>query len=517
MTDPNAAPSSFSKIVEKQRPFVRRADVSNLLFDKIQPQARDMEEAVLGAMMLDKDAVSVVIDILKPDSFYVEAHAHIYQAIQDLFGKSKPVDILTVTEQLRKNTKLDEVGGPFYITQLTNRIGSSANVETYARIVAEKYILRELIRTASDISRDAYEESTDVFELLDKTEQSLFSITDKNIHRSYEAMNTLVSQAIKQIEALREHQDGLVGIPSGFTALDRVTSGWQRSDLIVVAARPGMGKTAFTLSVARNAAVEFKKPVALFSLEMSSLQLVNRLISAEAEIPSEKIKKGQLADYEWKQLEKKIEKLSEAPIFIDDTPAINIFELRAKCRRLKMQHDIQLIIIDYLQLMSGTGGDKRGGNREQEVSAISRALKSIAKELDVPVIALSQLSRAPEMRGGNKRPQLSDLRESGSIEQDSDMVIFLYRPEYYGFDKDEDGYPTQGLAEIIIAKHRNGALDNVKARFVGTFAKFTDLESGANLSMSAGGGNNFISNNIITRSSAMNQSSDEVFDEDVPF
>lgn len=731
------ASESLKTILNRRNSRKKTADLGSYVFDKVQPQARDLEEAVLGGMMLDKNAVAEVIDILKPDSFYVEAHQHIFQAIHDLFAKSQPVDILTVTEQLRKNGQLTAVGGPYYVTQLTNRVGSTANIEHHARIISEKYILRELIQTSNKIIKDAYEETTDVFELLNQAEQELFGITENNIRRSYDSMNNLVSQAIKQLEAIKDHEEGVTGIPSGFTDLDRFTSGWHRSDLVILAARPGMGKclgkdtkvvmydgtlkkvqniqvgdllmgddstprtvlslargrermywvrqnkgidyrvneshilslknnkqevinlnvldylqqksathykgykktidfparttaispynfgcwlvdniapktqeaelkllntfekkhiplayisncieyrisllrglltknnatitngvykivdhnhdflqqikfladtlglyteldsttssltiighlnqistiqtadwqlsditvefdkvddyygfeidgnhlflledmtvthnTSFALSVARNVAVDFNRGVAVFSLEMSKLQLVNRLISAETGISGDKLKRGNLAPHEWVELTTKVDRLSEAPIFIDDTPAINIFELRAKCRRLKMQHDIQLIVIDYLQLMSGGGTDKRsGGNREQEISMISRSLKSIAKELDVPVIALSQLSRAVETRGGDKRPMLSDLRESGSIEQDADIVVFLYRPEYYGFDQDDEGNPTQGVGEIMISKHRNGPTGTVKVKFVANNAKFEDLDT----------------------------------------
>jgi len=488
----------------------RGNDLSNYVFDKIQPQARDLEEAVLGALMLDKDAVSFVIDILKPDSFYVDAHQKIYEAVHELFSRSKPVDLLTVTEQLRKNGDLEAVGGAFYITQLTNRVGSTANVEHHARIVSEKHILRELIRTSNEVIRDAYEETTDVFTLLDKAEQNLFDITDSNISRSYGKMGDLLHQALDQIEKISEQEGSIIGIPSGFRELDRITSGWQPSDLVILAARPGMGKTAFVLSLARNAAIDYKKPIAMFSLEMSSLQLVNRLISSEAELPGDKLKRGDLADYEWQQLQTKVEKLSDAKIYIDDTPGINIFELRAKCRRLKMQHDIQMIIIDYLQLMSASVSTK-AGNREQEISTISRALKGIAKELAVPVIALSQLSRAVETRGGLKKPQLSDLRESGAIEQDADMVIFLYRPDYYNFDTDEEGNPTQGIAEIIIAKHRNGATGTVKARFIDRFAKFADLE--LNLDPISGAGGNMTPLSSLTLPSKMDNMEE---DEDLP-
>ncbi len=458
---------------------VRKNIPSSSIFEhgKLPPQALDLEEAVLGALMLEKNALNAVIDILKPESFYKEAHQKIFAAIVNLFQKTEPVDILTVTNELKKSGELDIVGGPYYITQLTNRIASAANVEYHARIVSQKHIQRELIRISADTIKDAYEDSTDVFDLLDKAESNLFSIAESNIRKNYDSMSTLIGQAIKQIEIARNQKDGISGVQSGFTELDRTTSGWQKSDLIILAARPGMGKTAFVLSLARNTAVDFQKPVAVFSLEMSSIQLVNRLIAGETELSAEKLKKGNLMDHEWQQLNTQITKLAEAPIFIDDTPALSIFELRAKCRRLKSQHDIQLIIIDYLQLMTAGGEGK--GNREQEISNISRSLKSIAKELDVPIIALSQLSRAVETRGGDKRPQLSDLRESGAIEQDADMVMFIYRPEYYGLTEDkENGSDLRGVAELIIAKHRNGALKDVRLRFISHLAKFVDLETG---------------------------------------
>jgi replicative DNA helicase len=447
---------------------------------KLPPQALELEEAVLGALMLEKDALTSVIDILKPKSFYKDAHQRIFSAILALFDKSEPIDILTVTQQLREQGELEMVGGPFYVMNLTTRINSAANIEFHARIITENSIKRDLISISSDILTRAYEDTTDVFELLDSTEKSLFEVSEGNIRKNFADMRSLMHQAIKELEEKKNQKDGLTGVPSGFTALDRVTSGWQPADLVIIAARPAMGKTAFVVSAMRNAAVDFRKPVAIFSLEMSSLQLVNRLISAEAELEGEKLKKGTLADYEWAQLNHKISKLSEAPIFIDDTPGLSIRELRTKCRRLKAQHDIQLIIIDYLQLMSGNDGGGKGGpgNREQEIASISRALKMLAKELSVPVIALSQLSRAVETRGGDKKPQLSDLRESGSIEQDADMVCFLYRPEYYGITEDEMGNPTQGVGEVIIAKHRNGSIGSVALKFIGKFTKFTDLEQG---------------------------------------
>lgn len=443
---------------------------------KIPPQAIDLEEAVIGALMLEKDALSTVIDILKPESFYVEANQRIFASIQYLFQNSSPIDILTVTNRLRSTAELEIVGGAYYITELTNRVASAANIEYHARIISQKYIQRELIKISTEIISNAYEDTTDVLELLDKAEKNLFSIAEGNLRRESMDMSSLIQKSIKQLEELKDKVDGLTGVPTGFTELDRFTSGWQKSDLVIIAARPAMGKTAFVLSLARNAAVLGKKKIAVFSLEMSSVQLTNRLISAEAELSSDKLRKGKLEPHEWQQLMHKVGKLSEAGIFIDDTPALNVFELRAKCRRLKAQHDIDMIIIDYLQLMVGSS-DGKGGNREQEIGTISRALKSIAKELDIPVLALSQLSRAVETRGGNKKPMLSDLRESGSIEQDADMVLFIYRPEYYGLTVDEEGNGTEGIAEIIIAKHRNGAVGSVKLKYISEYVKFADRDA----------------------------------------
>src|ERR1700753_230043 len=456
---------------------------------KLPPQAVDLEEAVLGALMLEKDALSSVIDILNPEVFYKDNHQKIFQAIKQLFEKSQPVDILTVTAQLRQLGELEMIGGAYYITELTNRVASAANIVFHSRIIIQKFIQRELIRISTETVQLAYEDTTDVLDLLDRAEKNLFEIAQNNLRRDSRKMDDLMHEALKEIEALKDKKDGLTGIASGFTDLDRITSGWQKSDLVIIAARPAMGKTAFVLTCARNAAVDFSKPVVVFSLEMSSVQLVNRLISGETEIEQEKIRKGTLEEWEWQQIHSKIGRLEQAPLIIDDTPALNIFEVRAKCRRLKSQHDIQLIIIDYLQLMQGKAGDgKGGGNREQEIGSISRALKSVAKELNVPVIALSQLSRAVETRpGGSKRPMLSDLRESGSIEQDADMVLFLYRPEYYGLEVDEDNMPTQGVGEVIIAKHRNGETGRVRLKFVGKYVKFTDLVQDMGMNMGSGG------------------------------
>ncbi|MBX7205832.1 MAG: replicative DNA helicase [Bacteroidia bacterium] len=487
--------------------FTRKKDTKQfpveLITGKLPPQALELEEAVLGALMIEKNALSVVLDILKADYFYKDSHQLIFKAILGLFDKSEPVDILTVTNQLRLDGTLEICGGPYYITQLTNRVASAANIEFHARIIQQKFIQRELIRISGEVQRDAFEETTDVFDLLDQTENKLYQLTEGNISNSSEKVDSILKEAIKQIESLKGHEDGLTGIPSGFTALDRLTSGWQKSDLIILAARPGMGKTAFVLGMARNAAVIGNNPVALFSLEMSSIQLVNRLIASETNLEAEKLKKGQLREDEWVQLNKMVGKLSEAPIFIDDTPALSIFELRAKCRKLKSQHNIQLVIIDYLQLMRGDES-RSGGNREQEISYISRSLKALAKELNIPVIALSQLSRAVETRGGDKRPMLSDLRESGSIEQDADMVSFIYRPEYYGFNDDQEGNSLVGIAEIIVAKHRNGATDTVKLKFVNKFARFENLDM-----FSYSDDADYEPSNMITLPSRMNNMNDE--------
>ena len=449
-------------------------DISNLLYGKIPPQARELEEAVLGAILIEKDAISYVSDILKPESFYVDAHSTIFRSIQSLFGKSQPIDLLTVTEDLRKSAKLEEVGGAYYLSELTNKVASSANVEYHARIIIQKFIQRELIRISNDIIRDSYEDTTDVFDLLDAAERKIYEITDKNLRNSTQGIGQLVSKSVLQIDGLLNRDDGLLddSVPSGYTEMDRMTSGWKATDLIIVAARPSMGKTAFVLNLARNASVDHNMPVAMFSLEMGAVQLAKRLISIETEIDAQKVSNGKLDNNEYAILRDKVERLSQAPIYINDQPAINIYELRAQCRRLQNAHGIKMVIIDYLQLMSG-GGDK-GMNREQEISSISRSLKGLAKELNIPVIALSQLSRAVESRGGEKKPMLSDLRESGSIEQDADMVMFLYRPEYYNLTEGQDGASLKDVAEVIIAKHRNGPTGSVNLRFNKNFGRFYD-------------------------------------------
>ncbi|NJB37996.1 replicative DNA helicase [Croceivirga sp. JEA036] len=455
---------------------IDKSTIISLEKGKIPPQAVELEEVVLGAMMIDKKGVDEVIDILHPDAFYKDAHRFIFEAIFMLFESSEPVDLLTVSTQLKKDGKLEAVGGDFYLIKLTQKVASSAHIEFHARIILQKYIQRSLIKISNQIIEEAYNESTDVFDLLDSAEAKLYEVTQGNLKRSAETAQNLVIQAKKKIEEI-SNKEGLSGIPSGFDKLDKLTSGWQPSDLIIVAARPGMGKTAMTLSMARNIAVNSNHGVAFFSLEMSSVQLITRLISSETGLSSEKLRTGKLEKHEWEQLNVKVKALEKAPLFIDDTPSLSIFDLRAKARRLKSQHDIQLIIIDYLQLMTA-GGSTKGGNREQEISTISRNLKALAKELNVPVIALSQLSRAVETRGGSKRPLLSDLRESGAIEQDADIVSFIFRPEYYKIEEwdDEERSPTQGQAEFIVAKHRNGGLENIRLKFIGHLGKFDNLD-----------------------------------------
>ena len=448
---------------------------------RVPPQAVDLEEAVLGALLIDKNALSKIVDILHDGAFYNEKHQHIFKSVVRLFGENQPVDILTVASDFRKEGLIKQAGGEVYLAQLSQKVSSAAHIEYHARIIIQKHIQRELIRISNEIIESAFDETTDVLELLDSSEQKLFEVAQGNLKRNYESSEALIRQALERIEHISK-QEGLSGVPSGFSDLDRLTSGWQPSDLIILAARPGMGKTAFVLSMARNMAIEHDKKVAIFSLEMSSVQLITRIISSETGLNSEKLRKGDLTDYEWKNLTSGVVDLEKAKLFIDDTPALSVFDLRAKVRRLASTQGLDVIIIDYLQLMT-VGGSKAQGNREQEISTISRSLKSIAKELNVPVIALSQLSRAVETRSTSKRPQLSDLRESGAIEQDADIVSFIYRPQYYQIEEWEDGSPCENEAEIIIAKHRNGSLDDVRLRFIGELAKFANKEQGSTMIM----------------------------------
>ena len=449
--------------------------VVNLSDGKIPPQAIDLEEAVLGAMLIDEKGVNEIIELLSPEVFYKRSHQLIYESVERLFRESEPIDLLTVSADLKKNKNFESAGGDFYLISLSQKVSSSAHIEFHSRIILQKYIQRKLITISNEIIQKSYNESTDVMDLLDEAESKLYDIAQGNIKTSTESAQNLVIRAKTRIEEIAK-QEGLSGVSTGFEKLDKLTSGWQPSDLVIVAARPGMGKTALALSMARNISVQQKIPVAFFSLEMSSVQLITRLISSETGLSSDKLRTGKLADHEWQQLNIKVSDLESAPLYIDDSPSLTIFELRAKARRLASSHGIKLIIIDYLQLMN-IGSSNKAGNREQEISTISRNLKALAKELDIPVIALSQLSRAVETRGGTKRPILSDLRESGAIEQDADIVSFLYRPEYYGITEWDDDMktPSEGQGEFIVAKHRNGALDSIKLKFIANLGKFEDL------------------------------------------
>ncbi|MBS1687487.1 MAG: replicative DNA helicase [Bacteroidetes bacterium] len=470
----------------------RKPDINSLVYGKIPPQAIELEEAVLGAVMLEKDKLAEVLEIIQSvECFYVDANQKIYAAIRRLFDKGMPVDLLTVTEELRKSNELEIVGGAYYLTRLTMSVVSSAHVEAHARIIMEKFIQRELIRISGNVISDAYEDSTDVFDLLDKAESNLYEITDKHLRKNFKSMKDVLVATIHEIEESKNKKEDITGVPSGFTVLDQLTNGWQKTDLIILAARPSVGKTAFSLNLAMNAAMNSVKefPVAVFSLEMGSGQIVKRMLSAVTDVSMESISRGRMEEHEFIQLTQRMNKLAKAPIYLDDQAALNIFELRAKARRLKQRHDIQMIIIDYLQLMQGS--TDKGGNREQEISKISRDLKALAKELEIPIIALSQLNRSVESRKESKVPQLSDLRESGAIEQDADLVMFLYRPEYYGINNDEMGTPIAGETHIHVAKHRNGSTDTVKVRFIKEYQKFVDLEDNNFGGNFGGGGGGF--------------------------
>ncbi len=437
---------------------------------KVPPNAVDFEEIVLGQLMIEPDAAILVMDLLKPECFYKDANQKVFEAIKTLVTREEPIDFLTVTEELRKKGELEKCGGAFYISNLTNRVSSAAHIEYHAKIVAQKFIQRELIRVSSEIQTLAFDPDTDVSDLIDFSENALFKVAENRLKKESTPIADLVKEAINHISEAGKRDDGLSGIPTGFTNIDRLTSGLQASDLIIIAARPSMGKTAFILSMLRNMAVDHNIPVAMFSLEMSNLQLVMRLIVSETELDHGKIKNGKLTTDEWAKLEERTKTLLAAPIFLDDTPALSIFEFRAKCRRLKQKHDIQCVFVDYLQLMNAPNA----GSREQEISTISRQLKAIAKELNIPVIALSQLNRSID-KTNDYRPQLSNLRESGAIEQDADIVAFIHRPEYYKILEDSEGRSLSGIAEIIVAKHRNGALEDIQLRFEKEFAKFTEL------------------------------------------
>ena len=446
-------------------------------YGHLQPQALEIERAVLGALMIDKDAFTVVSEIIKPETFYEQRNQKIYQAIQTLNMDEKPVDIMTVVEELRHEGMLDEVGGAAYIVELSSKVSSSAHIEYHAHILAQKSIARQLIKFASVIETKAFDDTVDVDELMQEAESMLFELSQKNLVQDYTQIDPILAQAHDLLMKAANQKGGLTGVPSGFTGLDKITSGWQPSDLVIIAGRPAMGKTSFALSIAKNIAVDYREPIAFFSLEMNNVQLVNRLISNVCEISGSKILNGQLQKDEWERFDKNLRKLSGAPIYVDDTPGLSIFELRTKARRLAREHGIKVLMIDYLQLMNANG--MRFGNRQEEVSTISRSLKGLAKELNIPVLALSQLNRTVEQREGveGKRPQLSDLRESGAIEQDADMVLFVHRPEYYHLYQDDKGNDLRGKAQIIIAKHRKGATGDVLLNFRGEFTRFSNPDT----------------------------------------
>ena len=461
------------------QPTIIKVGVNDL--GKLPPQALELEESVIGAMMIEKDAFNTVADLLRPESFYADKHRFIFEAIRSLAAKEAPVDVLSVAEELKRSGKLELAGGIIYLSELTRRVASAAHLHYHAQIVAQKATARDLITMACQIEEKGYDETQDVDDLVEEATAKIFEISQRAQKRDVTHIYPVISEAFERMHKAAKNDGNISGIPSGFNALDKITSGWQKSDLVIIAARPAMGKTAFVLSMAKNMAVDFKVPVAIFSLEMSNVQLVNRLIMNVCEIEGSKIRNGRLTQSEWDRLENQINVLREAPIYVDDTPGLSVYELQSKARKLVKEHGIQIIIIDYLQLMNANGSSF--GSREQEVSIISRNLKGLAKELDIPVIALSQLSRAVEKRDSSnsnvdgKKPLLSDLRESGAIEQDADMVCFIHRPEYYKLYDDGNGKDLRGLGQIIVAKHRNGATDEIWLRFIGKYTRFQNEDA----------------------------------------
>ena len=474
-----------------------KKSIDNTTYAHLQPQALEVERAVLGALMNDRDAYAVVCEILSPESFYEQRNQLIYSAIRDLSIAEKPVDVLTVTDALERQGSLDKVGGAIYIADLSNKVASSANIEYHARIIAHKFLARQLISFASDIETKAFDGSMDIDDLMQDAEGSLFELSRRNMKKDYTQIDPVISNAVEVIQKAAANKDGLTGVPTGYHKLDNITSGWQASDLVIIAGRPAMGKTSFALSMAKNIAADYKVPMAFFSLEMSNVQLVNRLISNCCEIQGSKILNGQLNPDEWERLDKRLNNLIGSPLYVDDTPGLSVFELRTKARRLVRDHGVKIIMIDYLQLMNANG--MRFSSRQEEVSTISRSLKQIAKELDIPILALSQLNRGVESREGleGKRPQLSDLRESGAIEQDADMVLFVHRPEYYHIYQDENGRDLHGMAQIIIAKHRKGATGDVLLNFRGEFTRFENPEdSNTNIENPGIGGGEIVGSKI---------------------
>ena len=474
-----------------------KKSIDNTTYAHLQPQALEVERAVLGALMNDRDAYAVVCEILSPESFYEQRNQLIYSAIRDLSIAEKPVDVLTVTDELERQGSLDKVGGAIYIADLSNKVASSANIEYHARIIAHKFLARQLISFASDIETKAFDGSMDIDDLMQDAEGSLFELSRRNMKKDYTQIDPVISNAVEVIQKAAANKDGLTGVPTGYHKLDNITSGWQASDLVIIAGRPAMGKTSFALSMAKNIAADYKVPMAFFSLEMSNVQLVNRLISNCCEIQGSKILNGQLKPDEWERLDKRLNNLIGSPLYVDDTPGLSVFELRTKARRLVRDHGVKIIMIDYLQLMNANG--MRFSSRQEEVSTISRSLKQIAKELDIPILALSQLNRGVGSREGleGKRPQLSDLRESGAIEQDADMVLFVHRPEYYHIYQDENGRDLHGMAQIIIAKHRKGATGDVLLNFRGEFTRFENPEdSNTNIENPGIGGGEIVGSKI---------------------
>lgn len=446
-------------------------------FGHLQPQDRELERAILGALLIEQEAYMQVSEILKPTTFYEKRHQIIYEAIQRLNFEQKPVDILTVTSQLEKTGDLEEAGGPFYLTELSQMVYSSAHIEYHARIIADKAMARQLITITSEIQTKAFDPTQAADELMQEMEGRVFELSQTNQKRDVVQIDSVINEAYDMLQKAAQRTDGMSGIPSGFTKLDKMTAGWQASDLVILAARPAMGKTAFSLSMAKNIAVDQQIPTAFFSLEMSKVQLVNRLMSNVCEITGDKLRTGKLAPYEWEQLDSNIRRLYGAPLYIDDTPSLSVFELRTKARRLAREHGVRIIMIDYLQLMNASG--MSFNSRQEEVSVISRSLKGLAKELNIPILALSQLNRGVENRpDDDKRPQLSDLRESGAIEQDADIVTFIHRPEYYHIYQDAQGRDLHGRAEIIIAKHRNGSVGDVLLNFKGQYVRFENMDEG---------------------------------------
>ena len=463
-------------MAEQKTSKPRKQQAVDNTYAHLQPQAVEIERAVLGALMIDKDAYAIVCETLSPESFYEPRNQRVYQAVMELSMRERPVDIWTVTEQLAHQGDLEMVGGPGYVAELTSRVASSANIEYHARIIAQKSLARQLISYTGKIQSKAFDETVDVDDLMQEAEGTLFEIGQRNMKKDYTQIDPVVKNAVAVIQKAAANKDGLTGVPTGYHKLDDITSGWQPSDLVIIAGRPAMGKTSFALSMAKNIAADFQVPMAFFSLEMSNVQLVNRLISNVCEIQGSKILNGQLQQDEWERLDKRLNKLLGAPLYVDDTPGLSVFELRTKARRLVREHGVKIIMIDYLQLMNANG--MRFSSRQEEVSVISRSLKGLAKELDVPILALSQLNRGVESRDGleGKRPQLSDLRESGAIEQDADMVLFVHRPEYYHIYEDDRGRDLRGMAQIIIAKHRKGATGDVLLTFRGEFTRFENPE-----------------------------------------